>query len=81
MFGNIFFTTGLAFLSGKLIVILFSGWLAFAAMYFIMAVEEPETMERFGEEYCNFLKSRKPFSFSVKCLINGINLLRNHEND
>ncbi len=76
LFGNIFFTMGLAFLSSKLIVIMFSGWLAAAGLYFMMAIEEKETLERFGEEYCEFLKRRKPFSFSVKCLLEGIKILR-----
>ncbi len=76
LFGNIFFVVGLSMLSGKLIVVMFAGWLAASDLYFILAVEERETLERFGEEYCKFLAERKPFSFSISCLINGIKLLK-----
>ncbi len=77
MFGSIFFSVGLALLGGKLATILWSGWVSFIALYFISAVEERETLEQFGSEYCEFLKNRKPFSFSLSCLLNGIRFLKN----
>ena len=77
MFGSIFFSVGLALLGGKLTTILWSGWVSFIALYFISAVEERETLEQFGSEYCEFLKNRKPFSFSLSCLLNGIRFLKN----
>ncbi len=76
MFGSIFFSVGLAFLSGKIMAILWSGWVSFIALYFIMAVEEKETLDSFGDEYCAFLRRTKPFSFSISCLIKGIKVLK-----
>ncbi len=76
MFGSIFFSIGLALLGGKLMTILWSGWVSFVALYFIMAVEERETINQFGYEYCEFLKDRRPFSFSISCLIDGVRMLR-----
>ncbi len=83
MFGSIFFSIGLAFLGGKIMTILWAGWVSFAALYFIMSVEEKETLENFGDDYCNFLRTRKPFSFSVICLMDGIKFLKsdNHNNE
>ncbi len=76
MFGSIFFSVGLALLGGKIMTILWSGWVSFIALYFIMAVEEKETIEQFGVRYCEFLKNRKPFNFSVSCLLHGIKFLK-----
>ncbi len=75
-FGSIFFGIGISFLTLKLIAILYAGWISLAALYFIMAIEERETLELFGEEYCEFIKSRKPFTFSISCLRKGIEAIR-----
>ncbi|WP_025209847.1 methyltransferase family protein [Hippea sp. KM1] len=76
IFGNIFIAIGLAFTTQNAIVILFSGWLSAAGLYFIMNIEERETLAYFKDEYCQFMKMRPPFSFSLKCLIEGIRALR-----
>ncbi len=75
-FGSIFFGIGVSLLTVKLMAILYAGWVSAFALYFILAVEESETIELFGEEYCQFIKSRKPFTFSLKCLKNGIRAIR-----
>ncbi len=79
-FGSLFFGVGLALLTMKLIAILYAGWFSMLALYFIMAVEERETLQLFGEEYCRFLRERKPFTFSLKCLLTGIKALRDKKN-
>ena len=79
MFGSIFFSIGLAMLNAKIITILWTGWVSFFAVYFIMAVEERETIVQFGNRYCEFLKNRKPFCFSLSCLMRGIKALKHHE--
>ena len=76
-FGSIFFGIGLSFLTMKLIAILYTGWISVIALYFILAIEEKETLELFGKEYCEFLKMRKPFTFSYQCLKRGIKSLKN----
>ncbi|AEA33785.1 hypothetical protein Hipma_0815 [Hippea maritima DSM 10411] len=76
IFGNIFIAIGFAFATQNIIVILFSGWLAAAGLYFIMNIEERETLTYFKDDYCQFIKSRPPFSFSIKCLLEGIKALK-----
>ena len=75
-FGSVFFGIGISLLTLKLIAILYAGWISFLALYFIMAIEERETLDLFGDEYCGFIKSRKPFTFSLSCLKKGIEALR-----
>ena len=78
MFGSIFFSIGLSMLFGKIMTLLWAGWVSFIALYFIMAVEERETISLFGDDYCKFLQNRKPFSFSLSCLIEGIRILKDN---
>ena len=75
-FGSMFFAIGISLLTLKLIATLYAGWISLGALYFIMAIEERETLELFGEEYCKFIKSRKPFTFSISCLKRGVEALR-----
>ena len=72
IFGIIFILIGLSMTTGKLITSLYGFFLGFLGEYFIMAVEEKQTLKRFGNDYCNFIKSRPPFSFSPICLYIGI---------
>ena len=74
-FGSIFFGVGIAMMTTNLYAILLSGFTSFLGLYFIMAIEERETLEEFGEEYCEFMKSRKPYSPSLKCLKEGLKAL------
>ncbi len=75
-FGSVFFGIGIALITSNPYAILLAGWYAFSAVYFILSIEERETLENFGDEYCEFLKTRKPFTFSPACLRKGIRALR-----
>ncbi len=72
IFGLIFILIGISFMSAKLIVMLFGLFLSAVGEYFIMAVEERETLNRLGNDYCEFIKDKPPFSLSPYCLIDGI---------
>ncbi len=74
-FGSIFFGIGISMLTANIYAMLFAGWYAFFGIYFILAIEERETMQNFSE-YCEFVKDRKPFSFSLNCLRRGIEKLK-----
>ena len=74
IFGIIFILTGLSFTSGKLITALYSAVIFALGEYFIMAVEERQTIKRFKEGYCKFIETHPPFNPSLKCLMNGIKL-------
>ncbi len=75
-FGSIFFGGGLAFLTSNAYAILLAGWYSFSALYFILAIEERETLREFGEDYCRFLEERPPFNPSIRCLWEGLKALK-----
>ncbi len=75
-FGSIFFGLGIAFLTAKLLVILYGGWVSFLALYFILYIEERETIKNFGEAYCIYAQKVPPFTFSISCMGKGIKALR-----
>ena len=75
-FGSIFFGWGLALLTSNVYALLLAGWYSFSALYFILAIEERETMREFGEDYCKFLAERPPFTPSLRCLREGLRALR-----
>ncbi len=62
-FGSIFFGVGIAILTRNLFSILAAGWYMAVALYFILAVEEKETYERFGRKYMEYAKRVPPFRF------------------
>ncbi len=64
-FGNIILLVAVTMLSGKICAVLFGGWLAFLGVLFVLFVEEKEAIEKFGNEYCEYIKKTPPFSF--KC--------------
>jgi protein-S-isoprenylcysteine O-methyltransferase Ste14 len=72
-----FLLAGIAFLSGKIIAILFSGWLVFLGAMFILFVEESEAIKKFGNDYCGYITTTPPFRFSFKCLKEGIEVIKN----
>jgi len=75
-FGSIFFGIGIALLTSNIYSMLAAGWYAALALYFILGIEERETLKEFGDEYAEFLRTRRPFSFSLRCLKRGIKAVR-----
>ena len=78
-FGSIFFGVGIAFLTMKILAILYSGWISFLALYFILHIEERETFKNFGEGYCQYAEKVPPFTFSLSCLKKGFGALRRYK--
>jgi protein-S-isoprenylcysteine O-methyltransferase Ste14 len=76
-FGNMFLLVGIAFLSSKIVAILFSGWLVFLGAMFILFVEEAEAIKKFGNDYCKYITTTPPFIFSFRCLREGIEAIKN----
>ncbi len=76
-FGSIFFGIGISLITTNIYAIFLASWYAFLAIYFIIAIEERETIANFGEEYCEFLSKTKPFSFSLNCIKKGVEALKN----
>jgi len=74
-FGNIVLLISITMLSGKLCAFVFSGWLAFLGVLFILFVEEKEAVEKFGNEYGKYIKKVKPFSLNFKCFKNAFDII------
>jgi len=81
IFGLIFTLIGLSMATGKLITTLYGFFLAFLGEYFIIAVEERQTLQRFGYDYCNFIKDKPPFNPSATCLYTGIKAILTKKKD
>ncbi len=73
-FGNIILLVSVTMLSGKICAFLFGGWLAFLGVLFILFVEEREAIEKFGSEYCEYMKKTPPFSVKLKCIFTFTNI-------
>lgn len=61
----------LALLWGSVPVILASGWGVAAALWFVLVIEEKETLQRFGDEYSQYMQHTAPFTLSPTCLRKG----------
>ena len=63
---------GVALLFGNVAAIMASGWVLAAAFWFVLAIEEPETLSSYGDDYIKYMQKVPPFSFSLKCLEDGL---------
>jgi len=67
-FGNMFLMVGVGIVSGSWYALAYSGWAVFFGALFILYVEEKEAIEKYGSEYCEYIKSTAPFKISVVCI-------------
>ena len=74
-FGNIILIVSISLLSGKILAFLFSGWLAFFGVLFILFVEESEAIKKFGVDYCEYIKNTKPFSLDFVCIKEAFDII------
>ncbi len=63
---------GVALLLNSLVALLSSGWAVLAAFFFVVVIEEPECVGRFGGDYFEYMKSTPAFSLRVGCLVKGL---------
>ncbi|WP_456488659.1 methyltransferase family protein [Caminibacter pacificus] len=75
-FGNLMILFGVSMLSGKVWSVIFVGWVLAFGLWFILSVEEPEGVEKFGFDYCKYKVEVPPFNFSIKCLVEGYRFLK-----
>ncbi len=67
-----------ALISGNLAMILASGWGVGATFWFVLAIEEPETLIKYKDDYINYLQKTPAFSLSLKCLEDGLYALKDN---
>ena len=65
-----------ALMWGSLPSILASGWAVAGAFWFVLMIEEPETIDRF-EEYQEYMKKVPAFSLNIGCIDEGLKALEN----
>ena len=62
---------GAALVSGYLSALLASGWAVLAAFFFVLVIEEPECLQKFGKDYCRYMKDTPAFCLHPRCLKMG----------
>lgn len=63
---------GIAFLLRSMAAVLVAGWAVLAAFFFVIVIEEPECIEKFGEEYFRYVQNTPAFSLRLQCLVKGL---------
>jgi|GEM_PF-3047151 protein-S-isoprenylcysteine O-methyltransferase Ste14 len=66
--GLAFFPLSLALLSGRIYAIAAAGWSVAAALWFVLVIEEKETLEKYGTRYTDYMQRVPPFSLKLDCL-------------
>ena len=70
---------GIALMFGNIAAIMASGWVLAAAFWFVLAIEEPETMALYKESYIDYMQKVPAFTFSLKCIERGLYALKQKE--
>ena len=70
---------GLALIFGNIAAIMASGWVLAAAFWFVLAIEEPETMALYKDSYIDYMQKVPAFTFSLKCIERGLYALKQKE--
>jgi len=66
----------IALIWGNLAAILSSGWVLAAAFWFVLAIEEPELIKQYKQEYIEYMQKVPPFTLSLKCLEDALVALK-----
>jgi protein-S-isoprenylcysteine O-methyltransferase Ste14 len=74
--GLAIFPVSVALLSGLILPILSSGWGVAAAFWFVLQIEEKDTLSKFGQTYMDYMLRVPPFSLSPKCIKAGLKIWR-----
>lgn len=68
---------GIASLLASPLALGLSGWGVLAAFLFVLAIEEPECLEKFGTAYHEYMKRTSAFSLKPSCILIGLKRLQN----
>ena len=66
--GLALFPLALALLSGLVFTISASGWGVAAALWFVLVIEEKDTLQKYGATYIDYMQRVPPFSLKLSCL-------------
>ena len=70
---------GIALMFGNIAAILAGGWVLAAAFWFVLTIEEPETMSLYKDSYIEYMQKVPAFNFSLKCVESGLYALKQKE--
>lgn len=65
-----------ALISGNVVAIAASGWGVAAALWFVLHVEEKDTLMKYGKAYSEYMKKIPPFSFKFSCVKKAFSVWR-----
>ncbi|VAX16993.1 hypothetical protein MNBD_IGNAVI01-674 [hydrothermal vent metagenome] len=66
--GLAIFPISAALISGYVLAIFGSGWGVAAALWFIIQIEEKDTIKKYGEDYINYMQKVPPLSLKISCI-------------
>jgi len=67
---------GIALVFASPIAVMLSGWGIAAALVFVLVIEEPECLKKFGVTYCRYTETTPAFSLKPGCIVAGLHRLR-----
>ncbi len=67
---------GIACMISTFQALLASGWTAAAALFFIVVIEEPECIEKFGSSYFQYMKNTPAFTLRPSAVLGGLKFLK-----
>lgn len=67
---------GIALMMGSISAVLSAGWAVLAAFLFVIVIEEPECLRKFGEGYFLYMQQTPPFCLRPQCLAMGWKALK-----
>jgi protein-S-isoprenylcysteine O-methyltransferase Ste14 len=72
--GLAIFPLSVALISENVVAIAASGWGVAAALWFVLHVEEKDTLMKYGEAYSEYMKKTPPFSLKFSCMKKAFNV-------
>ncbi len=76
--GLALFPVAVALLSGLVLAISSSGWAVTAALWFVIQIEEKDTIEKYGQSYFEYMQRVPPFSIRLTCLKEALKIWRSN---
>ena len=74
--GLMLFPVSLSLLTKSIPVVLSSGWAALGAILFVILIEEPECLRKYGENYTRYMMEVPAFNLNPRCLKRGLEALK-----
>ena len=74
--GLILIPLGIALLICTFQALLAAGWTVAAGLFFVLVIEEPECLRKFGKSYCDYMAKTPAFSLGPQAFSQGLRFLK-----